>query len=542
MPTSPQFSVSVKLFALDAVSSVLGGIAKNVYRTSREIKEQSKSLSEFQEKIGKKTKIHSLSDSTEALKKSMSVFSDVSGIRGFFSHLERGAVHAESAVSNLRSAMRSTFGLITGSGLAIGGMGYLSMKSFQSMSENHLNWIRESKQIGISPEGLRGLQYASQSMGAGKENIAQALSHLNQVAFQVAAGNTGAGLPFFALKGGFSFRDAKSGNIKASDEMLMEVFKKLKAIQSPQIRAQMATQTLGDTALLPLIDKGVPKLQKLRDEYKLIHLAMNKSGLDLATLNAEKYLASTAKLKVSLEELHTVAGAQFLPGFTEMLNRITTWINQNSNSIGIFFEKLGNQLPTELERLTDSLKPIGEAILFLSEKVGVLRLAVTALAGSVLISLTKSLFASVMGLAQVFSGVLSLGGLLPFLATPVGAAVGVGALGVTAVAGAGAYLGYQNLIKNSDLNKQKGEDRKNEPLPWQESETKEKKDNAFQSLLLKEVSQARSDTVVKIDPKTFSSASKGEITLKFVDAPSQLKILQNQGDYHFNLGSLQVGQ
>jgi hypothetical protein len=271
----------------------------------------------------------------------------------------------------------------------------------------------------------------------------------------------------------------------------------------------MANQTLGGTSLLPLLEKGIPKLQKLREEYKGIHGLMNKSGVDLATLNAEKYLESTARLRVSLEELQTVAGAQLLPGFSDMLERLTKWMAQNSNTIGEFFSKVGKQLPTELERLTQALKPISEAVLFLSKHVGILSLAVNVLAGSVLVNLLKSLFSGFKAISSIFKGATSLLRLAPFLATPLGAGVGLGALGV-GLAGTGAYYGYKYLTGESDP-----------------------KDLA----LLKEVTKTKAASGVKAD-----QTPKGEITLRFLDAPGRLEVAQTQGDYLANLGSLQVGQ
>src|SRR5260221_3626678 len=163
-------------------------------------------------------------------------------------------------------------GAIAAVGVADAGIALSAAKAANEMFEL-------SEKTGVSVESLSRFGYAAGLNGINTESLGKSLEKLNKSIFAAASAPAGAVNAFTRLGG--SLEDSE-GNPRSSEDVLLELTGKVKALPEGPQRGALAMQVFGKAGaeMLPFLIQGKAGIQQLSEEA-------DKLGITIGTKTAE---------------------------------------------------------------------------------------------------------------------------------------------------------------------------------------------------------------------------------------------------------------
>jgi hypothetical protein len=298
------------------------------------------------------------------------------------------------AAGGLSGALGSLVPLATGAGLAAMAKGAID-------AADNMNDL--SQKTGVSVESLSKFQQAANASGTSIEGVGGAMIKLNK---GLAAGTGPAADALKAL--GLSATDA-SGKLKTTDDVMLEVADKFKAMPDGAGKTALALQLFGKAGadMIPLLNGGSKAITDLKATM----------STDMAQ-SADRFNDKMEGLKTKAGELGLKIGSLLLPYLEKFVDLLLAASNAFSN------------LPGPLQVIIAGAVALGAALVLLAPAISAVISIAGVLAG-LKIGATIAGWAAVAGpaitaISAAFSGLLAfltgtlLPGLLAFFSGPVG--------------------------------------------------------------------------------------------------------------------------
>lgn len=201
-----------------------------------------------------------------------------------FEKLEKGAAEAGESVDNLAGKSSNLKASVLALGGAIGGV--LSVGGLSLMARRAIE-VAESiattaDNIGLSTDALQELTVVAESFGVTTGDLDQALKTFS-TNISDAAKETGRTSDLFKVLG-VSATDSK-GNLRALDDVFMDVVQSLESIESPSDRARIAVDLFGRGAadLTKFLSQGSQAMEEARQKARDMGLVLEEDLIRNAT-------------------------------------------------------------------------------------------------------------------------------------------------------------------------------------------------------------------------------------------------------------------
>jgi phage-related minor tail protein len=341
------FPLDVILRAIDHVSGPLRGIAGKVQAFGNTIAGVRNRISGLADRAGFPKIIDSLKG----------VGSAVGGVLKNVVALGAGLVAAGTIALASGSAMAMAYADLTG---AIGDT---------------------AERTGVSREKIQELGYAAQLTGSSAETMAGALMKMNLTVGKAKAGSKDLTQMFTGL--GIKLKNT-NGTIKNSDELFDTIVDRISKIKDPALQAQAAVKVFGKSAteLLPMIRGGAAGLSEMSAEARRLGIVIS----DSAVREGEEFGDVIDTLKFAIRGAGNTIGSAFIPVLSQMGKWLTETIVKYRPYIDKFARSLAENMPAAIDKvvgfmgdLADSIKPVMNALDWLTDKFGGANVALTAI-------------------------------------------------------------------------------------------------------------------------------------------------------------------
>lgn len=188
---------------------------------------------------------------------------------------------------------------------------------------------KTSQRIGVDALNLQRWQYAAKLADVSAESLSQSLGILQKGAYEAANGGKSQAEAFRAL--GISVKDS-AGQIKAPNELLLEMADALHKVENPTKRTALALDVLGrgGKELLPLFSEGAEGVQKLFKEFDESGAGFSEEFIK----QSEEANDNITRFQVSMQGLRNLIAVELLP----VIDRVVTFITRVVRSIRQWLE------------------------------------------------------------------------------------------------------------------------------------------------------------------------------------------------------------
>lgn len=171
--------------------------------------------------------------------------------------------------------------------------------------------------FGINFQAFQELEYAAQKSGAEVEEFRTDLENLSKTLVDNDA----------LAELGVSAKDA-TGNLKTTDQVLMDIAKKFETLSKGEQNAFNDKLTLSPSAL-KLLQQGSAGLESMRAEARALGIVLD----DNAKNKAARFQSSLHSMRAVLDGLGKAISVGLLPGMTSFIDKFTDWIVANRTFI-----------------------------------------------------------------------------------------------------------------------------------------------------------------------------------------------------------------
>ncbi len=181
---------------------------------------------------------------------------------------------AERKLAQLEGVGRKAIGALTG---ILAGVSFVALTKGAIDAADRMNDL--SKQAGVTVETISSLEYAASQSGANLEQLTGGLNKLAKSAIAAADGTGTQAQAFEAL--GVKVKDA-NGNIKASDQLLLDVADSFSQYEDGVTKSAVAQALFGKSGaeLIPFLNQG-------RSGIEALQKRANELGITLSTQTAQ---------------------------------------------------------------------------------------------------------------------------------------------------------------------------------------------------------------------------------------------------------------
>jgi len=255
---------------------------------------------------------------------------------------------------------------------------------------------------GISRERFQELSYAAKQTGSSSEALGMALEKMTVSIGAAAKGDKALTEMFDGLD--ISMKNT-NGTMKTTDEVFDLFVNRISRIKDPALQAQAATKLFGRGALelLPLIRSGTSGIAELSGEARRLGVVLS----DTAVRDGEAFGDILDDIKFALQGVFFSVGSQLIPVLSRLGKQLIETIVKYRPQIEAFAAAFANNLPGYIEqasaglsRLWDVLQPLGNAIISISDNIGVLNTVFVAIGTY----MTVSLIGAVLNMALALKG------------------------------------------------------------------------------------------------------------------------------------------
>jgi hypothetical protein len=188
-----------------------------------------------------------------------------------------------------------------------------------------------SQKVGITVEELQFLKYAAELSDVSMEGMTKALKKLSTQMFEAGTGSKEARALFAGL--GVEFESAP-GKLRPTDEVLLKLADKFKAMEDGPAKAALAVKLFGKEGLvmIPFLNQGREGLERLRGEFKNLAGAMTGE----MAANAERFNDSLKTLELSSNKLKITMANAMLPALNDISMAMVQAAKESGNLTAIW--------------------------------------------------------------------------------------------------------------------------------------------------------------------------------------------------------------
>jgi hypothetical protein len=267
---------------------------------------------------------------------------------------------------------------------------------------------KTAQKIGITAETWQEMTHVANLSGVSTDQLKDGYAKLNKAMFDAAQGGKTQLEAFKKL--GITLKNSK-GELKANDEMMLEVADALAKMPEGAEKAALAMALFGESGinLLPMLNMGKQGIMDARREAEEFGLVMSNQ----AAKDSEAFNDAVTNLQERLTGLKQIVGGALVPAFTELIGGFSQLIDENRDLIKVkvaeYAEKFKAMIPTILKAVKTLVGYIPKAIgvvEWLVETFGVGKLAGAGLAvtfGGPVISAIRGLIGMVKTAGPIIS-------------------------------------------------------------------------------------------------------------------------------------------
>lgn len=291
------------------------------------------------------------------------------------------------------------------------------------------NIAKTAKRLGVGVEWLQEMRFAADRSGIAVATFDMAIQRMGRRVGQLAA--TGSGEAAIAMEMlGINIFGA-NGELRTMENLLPEVADRLGRVKDETTRNFIAMKLFDSEGvkMVQLLEEGSAGMSKLQARARQLGLVLSEADAKAA----EGFNDSLLDLKSSLMGARNIIGGALMPTLKALTDRLTALIIDNLPAIkkfgeslaGIFSTKNLKKFKSEWADAKRIFNKIGEAFVWIHEKVGIVKASFIALGALIAAMFLPALIAIGTALAPLVVAAA------PFVA--IGAAVVAAGIGIAEV-------------------------------------------------------------------------------------------------------------
>lgn len=189
--------------------------------------------------------------------------------------LEKDLGKAENRLSSFSAGLKKVDAALATMAVAAVAAGVAIAAGVQKAIDRADEMAKASQKFGVPIEQLSALRHAADLSGVSFEGLGTSLSKLARNMSEAAAGGTSEAARAFQTLG-ISTTDA-SGNLKATDQVILEVSDKFRMMQDGAGKTALAMALFGRSGaeLIPLLNSGSAGITEMTDEARKLGLVFS---------------------------------------------------------------------------------------------------------------------------------------------------------------------------------------------------------------------------------------------------------------------------
>lgn len=213
-----------------------------------------------------------------------------------------------------------------------------------------------AKNSGLAVGAVQELRYVGEAAGLSVEQVDDALTGFSQSVAAAAAGDETLAQIF--EDAGISLRDA-DGQIRSSDDLLMEFADHMASLSSDGERAALGMQLMGDNgaAMAAALKGGAAEVGRLREEAQSLGLIEEKLVDD-----SSQFVKMQQRLSQAFLSVKAAIASALLPALTEIAGAWLEWYQLNR-------EWINQKLETFALVLANAFRLVGDVALWLIQAI-----------------------------------------------------------------------------------------------------------------------------------------------------------------------------
>ncbi len=258
-----------------------------------------------------------------------------------------------------------------------------------------------SQRSGMSIQAIQELRYVGEAAGLSIEQVDAAIFRLARRMGAAINGNKALADAF--AKAGVAIRDA-SGNVRAVEDVMMDLADRLAAMSSDGERAAVGMELMGDTgiAMAAALKGGSAEVMRLRLEARELGL-MEQELADEAT----RFVMTQQRVRYALQAVKNAIASALLPAMREAADAWLSWYRTNREWLNLKLGEAVQAISRAFERLGDIARGLVTVFRWYEGAVGSLasKLTLAALAAGALVvalGLKKAILAILVLLIEDF--------------------------------------------------------------------------------------------------------------------------------------------
>jgi len=263
-----------------------------------------------------------------------------------------------TALNKTQQAFNSVQGGLKRVGKAVGSLktGLLALGAgvgIKSLATSIDELAKSSARLGLTINQIQSLQFAASQSGASAEELEKGLTRFSRAISEANTG-IGTGLRAFEMLG--VSLTSREGELKNTDDLLMEVSDALKDIESPADRVRIAFDLFGRSGvnLVNALQDGSGAVQKLRDDFNAITFELTQRQ-GKAVEKSNDLFDALGKTLTSIGQQLTALVLPPLAKFTKIL--VSDVGLGFANNLLLAFQKLGNAIKRVVDLVPNMFKP-----------------------------------------------------------------------------------------------------------------------------------------------------------------------------------------
>lgn len=222
---------------------------------------------------------------------------------------------------------------------------------------NHFDDIGDkAERLGVTADFLTSMRFAAEDSGASIESLDEGLQSFTQNMGQARAG-TGRMLKFLnTVSEPLARQLLATKSNEAAFRLLADAMAKL---EDPEKRLALASKTVGDAALAPMLHRGSKGLLELQGEY--ISLAGSQEDAAEAGGKVDDQLR---RIKAAGDGVKAALMQGLAPALLKIIPLMTEWLSGHREQIAEWIVNFGTQLPGAIDKIIVAL---GEAKTWVNE-------------------------------------------------------------------------------------------------------------------------------------------------------------------------------
>jgi hypothetical protein len=253
------------------------------------------------------------------------------GLKSQFDRINRSADGLRKTLSRIDAAAKLARRAAFASGAAVGGVVAGALVLAQGAATRADEQIKEARTLGLTVEEYGRLLLAAEQAGLKSTEFGNALSRLNEAAFEAATGNEAAAEKFAQL--GISAVDSE-GELRPIKDILFELADAFKVMPEGTEKSAIAMELVGSRGrkMINFLNNGADGLESLGRQADATGTIFSTEGAVLA----ETYNDTIDRITRSIRGIRDQIGMALLPVLLDGARGIESFVQRNNDAIVTF--------------------------------------------------------------------------------------------------------------------------------------------------------------------------------------------------------------